>query len=465
MSNSPVTDVAYRAFLEGKAAGAPLRGLADVPALSSHLFPFQRAAVEFNLRAGGTGLFLDTGLGKTLCQLEYCEHARHAGNGRALILTPLAVTQQICREGHKFGYPTRVIRCQDDAGEGINIANYDRLHLIDPAAFSAVSLDESSILKSFSGKTTRALIEAFSAQRFRLSATATPAPNDHMELGQHAEFCGIMAANEMLSRFFINDTSTASQQWRLKGHAVQPFWDWMASWSRMAQLPSDLGDDDASFVLPPLQVIRHRTDGAPIVSGGLFGDEMSATGLHTIKRQTAEIRARAAADLVAGDHEPWVIWTDTDYEADAVLEALHGEPAVAEVRGSMTPEHKERNLAGFADGTLRVLITKPSVCGFGLNWQHCAHTFFVGRSFSYESWYQAVRRFWRFGQQREVHVHLAVAEGEDHIGRVIDRKASDHNTMKAAMRAAMLRGQGHASRVKVAYQPNHRGQLPSWLNA
>ena len=458
--------MSYESFLAGKAATVPLRGMAHMPTLSSHLFPFQRDAVAFNLQAGGTGLFFDTGLGKTLCQLEYCEHARHEGNGKALLLTPLAVAQQIHREGVKFGYKTKVIRDQDDAIDGINICNYDRLHLITPSEFSAVSLDESSILKSFTGKTTKALIDSFSMQRFKLSATATPAPNDHMELGNHASFCGIMAANEMLSRFFINDASTASQEWRLKHHAVIPFWDWMASWARLAQLPSDLGDKDDGFILPPLNVIRHRAaDSAPLVSGGLFGDAISATKMHETKRNTAGARAAVAAELVTGDAEPWVVWVDTDYEADSVMAALKGTIGVVEVRGSQTPEQKERGITGFVDGTYRVLVTKSAICGFGLNLQHCARTCFVGRSFSYESWYQAVRRFWRFGQKREVQVHLVVAAGEDSIGLVIDRKADGHAEMKAAMRAAMLRGTGKESLVKVAYNAKHKGALPSWLTA
>ena len=458
-------NASYDDFLAAKAPRAIERGLSATPSLASHLFPFQRHCVEFLLRVGSGGMFLDTGLGKTLCQAEWCEHARCATNGYALILTPLAVARQIEREALKFGYTARVIRDQSEAREGINVCNYDRLHLIDPQAYGAVSLDESSILKSFTGKTTRALINAFDGHRFRLSATATPAPNDHMELGQHSEFCGVMAANEMLSRFFINDTSTASQQWRLKRHGVAAFWDWMASWSRMAQLPSDLGDCDDGFVMEPIRVIRHRAaESAPRMTGGLFGDEqVSATNLHEIKRGTAEKRAKIAADLVASDSEPWVIWCDTDYEADALLAALNGIPAVAEVRGSHPAERKESTLMEFADGAVRVLITKPSVTGFGLNWQHCARTVFVGRSFSYEAWYQAVRRFWRFGQTREVHVHLVVAEGEDSIARVIDRKADDHARMKAAMREAMKRNMGRESIVKAAYCPNHTGRLPIWM--
>jgi hypothetical protein len=287
-----------------------------------------------------------------------------------------------------------------------------------------------------------------------------------MELGQYAEFCGVMQSNEMLSRFFINDTANASQSWRLKRHGIEAFWDWVASWCRLAQLPSDLGDDDSGFDLPPITVHRHRAaESAPTMTGGLFGDEVvSATNLHTIKRATAGKRAMIAANLAMSDaHEPWVIWCDTDYESDAILDALGDAPGVVEVRGSMPAERKESNLEAFVDGTARVMVTKPSVAGFGLNWQHCARTVFVGRSFSYESWYQAVRRFWRFGQAREVQVHLVVAEGEDSIARVIDRKADDHASMKVAMRAAMSRNSGLSSATRVAYLPTHKGKLPSWI--
>ena len=456
----------YNDFLLKKTPVALRRGLRDIPALSSHLFPFQKHCVEFLLGVGSGGLFLDTGLGKTLVQLEYAEHARQVENGMALILTPLAVARQIEREALRFGYPARVIRDQSEAREGINICNYDRLHLIDTSAFGIVTLDEASILKSFTGKTTRSLINAFAGHRWRVPATATPAPNDHMELGQYSEFCGIMQSNEMLSRFFINDTANASQSWRLKRHGVDSFWDWVASWCRLAQVPSDLGDDDSGFDLPPLSVHRHRAaESAPTMTGGLFGDDVvSATNLHQIKRATANKRAMIAANLATSDsHEPWVIWCDTDYESDAILAALGDSHGVVEVRGSMPPERKEANLEAFADGTARVMVTKPSVAGFGLNWQHCARTVFVGRSFSYESWYQAVRRFWRFGQARSVQVHLVVAEGEDSIARVIDRKASDHDSMKVAMRAAMARNSGKESATRVAYAPSHKGKLPSWI--
>lgn len=458
--------VDYMEFLKAKQPRAIDRGLSAVPALSSHLFPFQQHCVEFLLTIGSGGLFLDTGLGKTLVQLEYAEHARQTGNGKALILCPLAVAHQIAKEGQRFGYPAHVIRDQSEAREGINVCNYDRLHLIQPEEFCVASLDEASILKSFTGKTTRTLIQAFHGHRWKVPATATPAPNDHMEIGQYAEFCGVMASNEMLSRFFINDTAQASQQWRLKRHGVESFWDWMASWCRLAQMPSDLGGSDEGFVLPPINVQRHRAaESAPTITGGLFGDEVvSATNMHQIKRATAGVRAEIAVDLAMSEPgEPWVIWCDTDYEADAVTAAFGDAPGVVEVRGSMPAERKEQYLDAFADGEARVMVTKPSVAGFGLNWQHCARTVFVGRSFSYEAWYQAVRRFWRFGQSREVAVHLVVAEGEDSIARVIDRKADDHASMKTAMRAAMRRNAGRSSVTKVPYKPTHKGKLPSWI--
>lgn len=458
-----LVNAAYAEFLDSKAPSASMVGIEPNP-INPQLFPFQRDCVDFLLRAGRGGLFLDTGLGKTLCQLEWCRQTGAASNGRSLILTPLAVAQQIAREGRHFGYDVRVIREQSDAADGINVCNYERLDKIDTDYFGAVSLDESSIIKSFTGKTTRALIGAFRDHRFRLSATATPAPNDHMELGNHAEFCGVMQSNEMLSRFFINDTSKASQEWRLKRHGVRAFWDWMASWSRMAQMPSDLGYSDDGFELPPLNVHTHHADQAPIIGNDLFGTgPTSATNMHDIKRQTSESRAAIAASLVMSNDNPWVVWVDTDYEADAVWSALRGTEGVVEVRGSMSADQKEAGIVGFSDGTHRVIITKSSICGFGLNWQHCADTVFVGRTFSYESWYQAVRRLWRFGQDRPVDVHIVIAQGEESIARVIDRKSSDHLAMKAAMRDSMKRNMGKASATRVAYSPTHEGHLPVWL--
>lgn len=450
----------YAAFLAGKTPQSIASGI-EPGQLPAHLFDFQAHCVDFLLRQGRGGLFLGTGLGKTACQLEWAHQAAQATNGRALILTPLAVARQTEREAHRFGYEARVIREQSEAGPGINICNYDRIDKLDADAFGAVSLDEGSILKAFTGATTRKLIQAFSGHRFRLSATATPAPNDHMELGQQAEFLGAMASNEMLARWFISD-QTEMGRYRLKRHGEGDFWDWMASWSRMADGPEDLGFDGSAFVLPDMRIVRHKAAGdIRTPAGALFLADLSATNIHDVKRQTAEARADAVAALVASDpSQPWVVWCDTDYEADALMARI---PDAVEVRGSHPVERKEDALAAFASGDVRVIVTKPSVAGFGCNWQHCARMAFVGRSFSYEAWYQAVRRCWRFGQQREVEVHVIVAEGEDQIGRVIDRKADEHVRMKAAMAAAMRRASAKTSEVRVAYDPRHVVALPSWI--
>lgn len=453
---------AYQEFLARKAPRAQSSGF-EPSSLPDHLFDFQKECVAFCLRQGRAGLYLDTGLGKTRCQLEWAAQSAEKSNGKALLLTPLAVAKQIEREAKALGYEACVIREQSDARDGINICNYDRLDKIDADAFGAVSLDESSILKSFGGKTSEAIINLFAAHRFRMSATATPAPNDHMELGNQASFLGVMPANEMLMRWFINDTKEASQQWRLKGHAADDFWDWMASWSRMAQNPEDLGFDGSRYVLPPLNVIRHKAAGSNVKpqDGSLFVSDMSATNMHDVKRQTAGARADLIAAL-ADNPDPFIIWTDTDYEADAVKSRI---PNAVEVRGSMRIEQKEDNLEAFALGQARVIITKPSVAGFGLNWQHAPAMGFVGRSFSYEAWYQAVRRSWRFGQTKPVNVHIAVAEGEDQIGRVIDRKAGNHDMMRDAMTKAMRRAVNRGAAKKVAYHPTFTGRFPSWLKS
>ena len=456
----------YNEFLASKAVRVPMMGVCEVPELAAHLFPFQAACVAHNLRAGRAGLFLDTGLGKTECQLEWCRHAMDATNGRGLILTPLAVAQQTKRRAERWGYEARVIRDQSEAGDGINICNYDRLDRLDTAFYGAVSLDEGSILKSFNGKTRAALTSAFGNTPFRLVATATPAPNDHMELGQYADYLGIMASNEMLSRWFINDTSTASQEWRLKNHAVNDFWDWMASWARMAERPSDLGDDatDAQFVLPPYFLTNHKSSNVEIMNltDGLFANTiMSATTMHDVKRQTSRARAETAAEIVASEpNEPHILWCDTDYEADALKDACK---TAHEIRGSMSIELKEELIEGFATGAIKHLIGKPSMLGFGLDWSHCARMTFVGRSFSYEKFYQALRRCWRFGQKRELQVNIIVAEGEDTVARAIARKADGHTSMKSAMREAMMRANDRSSAVKVAYNPTYMGRLPAWL--
>lgn len=458
-------------YLERLAAKTPrpdFTGLSTVPPLGSHLMRHQRHCVEFGLQLGRFGLFLDTGMGKTLVEHEYGIHAAEASNGRTLILCPLAVAQQQKREAERFGYPARVIRDMDDAGPGLNICNYERHELLRFEEFGALILDEASILCNFTGATSRALRQKSAGHRWRVGAAAVPAPNDAMELGQHCEFLGVMPSNEMLMRWFTSD-QTQLGKYRLRGWGELPFWDWMASWSRMAGHPRDLGFPVDGFDLPPLRIIRHQVDSAvQPPEGTLFTIAASATDIHDIKRQTAAGRADLVCSLLADEpDEPWVIWVDTDYEADAVCAALKrlNRDRIIDVRGSMPVSMKEERLERFSTAAEPLwMVSKPSIAGLGLNWQHAARAAFVGRTYSYLQFYQALRRQWRFGQQRPVHAHLAIAEGEEIIGRALDRKAEEHRRMQTQMVAAMGRQREAAARsVIIPYVPKHEATAPDWL--
>ena len=451
----------YLDLLARKAAQAPVRGMDQIPSLNPAMFGFQRDVTGFLLRVGCGAAFLDTGLGKSLVSLDWgrvvAEHTRKP----VLMFAPLAVAPQHVRESRKFGMEARVVRHQDDVRQGVNVANYEMLHHFQPQAFGGCVLDESSVIKSFTGKTTRALMEFAESIPFRLAATATPAPNDHMELGQHSQFLGVMASHEMLSRWFIADQRNMGK-YRLKRHGVRPFWSWVASWARCLSKPSDLGYSDEGFNLPALEMHQHvvNADITKETGGMLFRvPDTSATAIHKEKRLTASLRARAIAEVVTADlDEPWIVWVETDYEADAVMALL---PGAVEVRGSMPSAEKERRLLAFTqDGG--VLVTKPSIAGFGLNLQHCARVAFAGLSFSYEQFYQAVRRCWRYGQTRPVQVHVAMADTEEAIWRAIRRKSGDHEEMKREMYAAMSRAV-ESRRVKINYEPSSSMALPKWL--
>jgi hypothetical protein len=461
----------YLELIDAKRIAFIPRGIADLPALSPALKDHQRHAVEFALRAGCAALFLDTGLGKTLCALEWGRVVVEHTGRPVLMLAPLAVAAQHEREAVKFGIDAKSIREPDQIdGARIYITNYDRMSKFDPDQFSGVILDESSIIKSFSGQTTRALIAAFKNTPFRLCCTATPAPNDHAELGQHSEFLGVMSQSQMLTRWFIHDSADTGT-WKMKGHAVKDFWNWVASWARCVSKPSDLGFSDDGYNLPALNMQRHIVEADRSIDTGAEKDgqarlfrmpDTSATSIHREKRMTTDARADVIAALVAKEpDEAWVIWCDTDYEADALASRI---PGAVEVRGSMSPELKEANLTAFSTGQARVIITKPSIAGFGLNWQHAARMAFVGLSFSYESFYQAVRRCWRFGQARPVDVHVACADTEESIWQIVSRKAGDHNAMKTEMTAAMSRA-SRSVPEQAPYQPAKPLTLPKWIAA
>jgi hypothetical protein len=459
----------YHDLIARKRVAFEPRGLATVPALNAAMFPHQAHGTEFALRCGCAALFYDTGLGKSLMALDWGRIVVEYTNRPVLMLAPLAVGPQHQREAAKFGIDARHVR---EAGEvrepRIYITNYERLDRFDPALFSGVILDESSILKSYTGKTTRWLIETFARTPYRLACTATPAPNDHTEIGTHAAFLGAMRRDEMLSRWFIHDSADTGT-WRIKGHAVRDFWQWVASWARAVAKPSDLGFRDDGFVLPELVVHHHEVRADTSVLTGHERDgqarlfripDTSATSIHAEKRLTVAARADRIAELVAAEPtETWVVWTDTDYEADALTERI---PKALEVRGSMPADKKEARLDAFARQQVRILVTKPSIAGYGLNLQHCARQAFVGLSFSYENFYQAIRRCWRFGQLRPVHVHVACSDTERSVWDVVSRKQDDHGTMKREMTAAM-RAAASAQSGTTIFNPSMEAGLPAWM--
>lgn len=438
--------------------------------LPSSLFDHQRHGVEFALRCGRAALFYDTGLGKTAMALSWADQVLRHTNKPILMLAPLAVGPQHVREAERLGIEAHVIREGSDVRKCINVLNYDRLDKIDANDFGAVILDESSILKSFTGQTTRKLIGMFRNTPFRLACTATPAPNDHTELGTHSEFLSVMRRDEMLPIWFIHDSADTGT-WRIKGHAQDDFWRWVASWARCVSKPSDLGFDDSRFVLPELVTHRHEvvidvsndTGAEKDGQARLFRiPEMSATSIHREKRNSLDQRADVIAEKIATETgEPWIVWVETNDEADAMIARLPKDCTV-EVRGNQSPDEKERKLVAFSQGDARIIITKPSIAGFGLNWQHCARQAFIGLSFSYESYYQAVRRSWRFGQSRPVHVHIACADTERTIYETVTRKAGDHDIMKRAMEMAM-REASKGRRANVSYNPTKEAMLPAWI--
>lgn len=461
----------YHEMIARKAITFEPKGITSVPALHSHMFPHQAACTAFALEVGCAGLFLATGLGKSLCSLEWARVIVEKTNKPVLMLAPLAVSRQHQREAEKFGIDALAVR---DASEitypRTYITNYERLGKIDVAMFGGVVLDEASILKSFSGTTSRALRSAFSSTPYRLVASATPAPNDHMEIGQQSEFLGVMESPEMLSRWFIADQSEMGR-YRIKAAARRSFWDWVASWARCIDLPSDLGFDDGAYILPHLHLVQHVVAADLTEDAGAETDgqsrmfrmpETSATSIHKEKRLTLESRADSLADAVSKEaDETWVLWCETDIEADALKSRF---PDAVEVRGSQSADEKESKLVAFNEGRVRKIITKPKLAGFGLNWQHCARMGFIGLSFSYEQFYQAVRRCYRFGQSREVYVHVIMSDTEKAIWNAINRKADRHDAMKEAMRLSMRRA--HAkSGVLDDYKPTCNMEIPSWLGA
>ena len=442
----------YESFIAAKAIIDPASGLNVIPPLNPMLFPFQLDMVRWALARGRAAIFADCGMGKTLMQLEWAQHIP----GEVLILAPLAVSAQTVREGEKFGVKVGYARSDEQIKERITITNYEMLPHFNVDRFTGVVLDESSILKSYDGKTRTAIVNGFSQTPFRLACTATPAPNDYMELGNHSQFLGVMSYTEMLSMFFVHDGGE-TQKWRLKGHAESEYWKWLCSWAVMIRKPSDLGYEDGDFKLP--EMIMHDVT--------VKIDEPSNGWLFALQAETLQERIAARRDSIAervahcaaianATTKPFLVWCNLNSESDALVRAI---PGAVEVKGSDSAESKEKNLLAFSRGELRVMVTKPSIAGHGLNWQHCADMAFVGLSDSYEQFYQAVRRCWRFGQKQSVNVHVICAETEGAVVQNIKRKEREALAMAANMvehmqdlnKAALL---GATKRIKIDYVRN-----------
>jgi superfamily II DNA or RNA helicase len=471
MSHS--TQSPYDAFLASKRRDVPNRGPSVDPRdLHPALFPFQRAVAAWAIRKGRAAIFETTGLGKTLQSLVWADRIAQ----RALILAPLAVTRQTVDEGRRWGIPVAYARSHvESPPAGITITNYEMLDHFDASAFGAVVLDESSILKNFAGKTKKRLIDTFRDTPFRLCCTATPAPNDTVELCNHADFLGVASPAEMISTFFTPKGSLgdgrslqAEHTFRLKGHARAAFWAWLASWSVSITAPSDLGFADAGYVLPPLRIVPIfvESDWTP-PDQLLFTRLRGVTDRARARRSTLSARVAATVELIAAEpDEPWIVWCGLNDEANAIAAAV---PDAVNVEGKDSPERKADELLRFAAGETRVLATKPGIAAFGLNLQRCARVAFVGLSDSWERYFQAIRRCWRFGQTREVRVFLVLSDVEADVYNNVmrkEQKATELSRELVANVAAFERAEVLGNDIQGdPYAPTQPIVIPSWLTS
>jgi DNA modification methylase len=418
----------YHEFLKSKRLVVKPSGF-EPDGISEILFPFQKDIVRWACKKGKAAIFAGTGLGKTGMQLEWAHQVHQHTGADVLVLAPLAVAEQTAREGEKFEVVVHLCKTQADVKPGVNITNYEKLAHFDAGHFAGIVLDESSILKSFEGKVRTEIIEAFRDTPFKLACTATPAPNDHMELANHAEFLHVMSRPEMLATFFVHDGGTTSQ-WRLKGHAVKAFWEWVASWAVMMSMPSDLGYEDNGFKLPPMEIEQIVVDR----TGYIVKEAQTLQDRRRARTDSLDLRVQNAVELVMSKpDESWLVWCDLNKESEALKKAI---PGSVEVKGADDPDYKTSSLTGFARGEIKILISKPSIAGFGMNFQVCHNQVFTGLSDSFEQYYQAVRRSWRFGQKEQVKVYVITSEKEGAVVKNIKRKERDFETMLHGMISA-----------------------------
>jgi len=419
----------YEEYLDNKKHRCdPVGFSVEDDSINPLMMDWQKACLKWAVARGRSALFLDTGLGKTFIQLEWARLVYEKIKKPILILAPLAVAKQTQREASKFNVdvPIAVCKTSDDTIDGVNIANYERLHHFNDSDFGGIVLDESSILKSFTGQTRMALIQFAKSIKYRLCCSATPAPNDLIELSNHSEFLDAMTGKEIIANFFIQDGNT-THKWKIKGHAEEPFWMFVSTWALAIRKPSDIGYDDTGYILPEPVYHDHIVD-SKITKGMLFAMEArTLLERRQARKESIEKRVDRVAEIIAAEpNEQWLIWCGLNAESDMLKKRI---PESTEVKGADSVEHKETSLLGFSTGDVKHMISKASIAGFGLNWQHCARVIFVGLSDSFEQMYQATRRVWRFGQKREVHIHVVTAESEGAVVANIKRKEKQSNDM------------------------------------
>ena len=448
----------YSDFLKSKRFVLESSGFdIDKSELNPMLYNFQKDIVRWALKKGKACIFADCGLGKTPMQLSWAYQVHKNTGGMILILAPLAVADQTRREAEKFGYTAKVVERQEDCISGINITNYEKLDRFIAKEFTGIVLDESSILKSYSGKVRTAIIQNFHDVPYKLACTATPAPNDYMELGNHSEFCGVMTRAEMLSMFFVHDGGQTSK-WRLKGHAEDVFWQWLATFSVFVDNPRNIGYEISGYDLPPLNIEEIIVDGNEPVS-----DSLTLSERRQARKNSLQLRCEKAAELVNNSDEQWLVWCDLNDESHKLHELINGS---VEVQGSDKDTYKSKAMLDFSNGNSKCLVTKPKIAGFGMNWQNCHNMIFTGLSDSYEQYYQALRRCWRFGQKHEVNVYIIISSKEGCVKENIERKQTDFLKMQSEMTALTKeitkKELKSTCRISTPYDPKVEMKLPEW---
>lgn len=450
----------YEEFLQTKALEKIEAGFkVDDSELNPSLFPFQRDIVSWALQKGKAAIFSDCGSGKTIMQLDFAHQiCKHTG-GKALVVAPLAVVGQTKKEGEKFGIEVNICRTEKDVKDGINITNYEMLEHFNADLFNCVVLDESSILKSFTSSTRDLLIDMFQRTPYRLACTATPSPNDHSELGNHAEFLGIMSRTEMLATYFIHDGGNTSS-WRLKGHGEKKFWEWVATWAVCVRNPADLGYSSEGYELPPLNIVEHIIKSEPKEYELIAKRAETLSERREARKESMPERVEKARELVENSDDNWLVWCDYNLESEMLHKAIADS---VEVVGADIPDYKADKALEFADGQIKALVSKSSIYGFGMNFQSCHEIIFCGLSDSYEQFYQAVRRCWRYGQEHAVNVHIIMSEAELNVLDNIKRKQAQmdtlQNNMVALMHDVTMSEIKHTTRIVDEYNPTKELKL------